>query len=672
MAQVFVIRPFNEKKDSSGTEFNFEDVHNQLIEPAIKDRGFSGSTTGEIVEPGNIREDMFALIIEADLVICDVTIHNANVFYELGIRHALRKKRTILIRDESSADKIPFDLLTDRYLAYDAKSPEETKDKLVEMIESAMKSSRETDSPIFKMLPELPEANPENIQTLPLDFLEEVERAQTAGSKGWLRLLTQDVQGLRFQWLAMKHIAEAQWKLKDYEAAKENLEAIRNKKGETVSVNLMLANIYERLYKTDKTPIRLLTSNQAIERVLNDRKATHDERVEALALKGRNLKTLWRENFELPGSPEERRKAAMNKRLCDSYQAYRDAFNKDLNHFYSGLAALQMGTIILDLSASDDESWKNIFDDDDDAADFRKRLVDEVKIMETVVSASIETGLNKLTSDDSNRLWAEISKADLLFLRESREQRVVDFYKRTIPSNNPFAWDAAKGQLELFKSLDIKSDLADKIINSVNIQQKSSPKKDKPVHLVMFAGHRIDFPNRPAPRFPFNKETEAKEMVSNALKQISNSEMDLIGLASMAPGADIIFHEICQATDIPTIVCLPMPSAKYIPQTFQGLFEWKNRYLTLKEDNKFQILELSNREGLPNWLNRKDVNEWERGNRWVLQMGLTYGAKKITLIAFWDGNPSGDARGGTAHMVEISEEVEEVNIKVIDSKQLLL
>lgn len=41
---------------------------------------------------------MFALILEADIVVCDLTIHNANVFYELGIRHALRKKHTVLLK----------------------------------------------------------------------------------------------------------------------------------------------------------------------------------------------------------------------------------------------------------------------------------------------------------------------------------------------------------------------------------------------------------------------------------------------------------------------------------------------------------------------------------------------------------------------------------------------
>src|SRR6185503_8311514 len=130
MARAFVIRPFGVKKDSSGKELDFERAHTEMIGPALGATGLSGETTGEIIDAGNIREDMFSLIIEADLVICDVTIHNANVCYELGIRHALRKKRTILIRANPAADNVAFDLLTDRYLPYDANNPASSKDNL--------------------------------------------------------------------------------------------------------------------------------------------------------------------------------------------------------------------------------------------------------------------------------------------------------------------------------------------------------------------------------------------------------------------------------------------------------------------------------------------------------------------------------------------------------------
>ena len=184
MPRAFVIRPFGKKKDSSGLEIDFETVHNDLIAPALKATGFGGSTTGEIVESGNIREDMFALIIEADLVVCDLTVHNANVFYELGIRHALRKKRTILIKGAPTKDGTPFDLLTDRYIAYDIVNPAVSKDKLIEAIEITLKSPRTTDSPVFQMLPSLPEADVANIQVVPLDFRDDMNRARAGASKG--------------------------------------------------------------------------------------------------------------------------------------------------------------------------------------------------------------------------------------------------------------------------------------------------------------------------------------------------------------------------------------------------------------------------------------------------------------------------------------------------------
>jgi hypothetical protein len=75
--RAFVIRPFGEKTDSAGSTIDFEKVHNDLIAPALKAAGLDGGTTGASIDAGNIREDMFALIIEADLVVADVTVHTS-------------------------------------------------------------------------------------------------------------------------------------------------------------------------------------------------------------------------------------------------------------------------------------------------------------------------------------------------------------------------------------------------------------------------------------------------------------------------------------------------------------------------------------------------------------------------------------------------------------------
>ena len=120
MLNVFIVRPFGVK---SGIDF--DQVEKELIRPAMEQAGLTGGTTAEFIQQGNIRTDMFEQLLIADLIIADISIHNANVFYELGIRHALRDKRTFLIKSKDSEpkDEVPFDLKTDRYLSYDAKNP---------------------------------------------------------------------------------------------------------------------------------------------------------------------------------------------------------------------------------------------------------------------------------------------------------------------------------------------------------------------------------------------------------------------------------------------------------------------------------------------------------------------------------------------------------------------
>ncbi|MEA2326151.1 MAG: hypothetical protein QOE68_1110, partial [Thermoanaerobaculia bacterium] len=135
---AFVVRPFGEKSN-----VNFNTIHDQLIAPALQAFGVTKTTTLDILESGNIRADMFRLLLTADVVIADLSIHNANVFYELGIRHSLVKKHTILIRAE--IDKIPFDLFTDRYLLYDVNDPVASLPTLIRTIDATLRSANETD-----------------------------------------------------------------------------------------------------------------------------------------------------------------------------------------------------------------------------------------------------------------------------------------------------------------------------------------------------------------------------------------------------------------------------------------------------------------------------------------------------------------------------------------------
>jgi hypothetical protein len=269
----------------------------------------------------------------------------------------------------------------------------------------------------------------------------------------------------------------------------------------------------------------------------------------------------------------------------------------------------------------------------------------------------------------------------VLFLSDRGDQRVANRYRDTIPRDKPFAWDAARGQLQLFVDLGVRAGRGEKIIEEVDRKLAeaagtggTATPAPKPLHVVLFAGHRIDAPGRLRPRFPSGRADLAKTLIARALTSVASADRELVGFASAAPGGDLLFHEACADLGVRSLPCLPMPAEKYSGHTFRELDDWRSRFLTLLERNRqrgWDVLELSDQEGLPRWLAGSAVNPWERGNQWVLQMALASDAERITLLALWDGEQAGDDLGGTAQMVRLARAAGRIDVKVIDTRELL-
>src|SRR4029453_15082925 len=102
--------------------------------------------------------------------------------------------------------------------------------------------------------------------------------------------------------------------------------------------------------------------DQALRRALRVLSKSGAGRAEVMTLAARNEKTRWRLEFARLPSVEERRSAAVNKLLLRAYQGYRKAYLEDLNHYWSGLAALQLAVVLLDLSAL--AAWSSLFAND--------------------------------------------------------------------------------------------------------------------------------------------------------------------------------------------------------------------------------------------------------------------------------------------------------------------
>lgn len=115
--KCFVIMPFSSTK--SCTDEQWSDIFENTIKPAVDESGFDYECFRASLVIGNIIRDILDNLYTADVVIADLTDRNANVFYELGVRHALRNATILIAQDIAH---VPFDLNNYATLMYDWKT----------------------------------------------------------------------------------------------------------------------------------------------------------------------------------------------------------------------------------------------------------------------------------------------------------------------------------------------------------------------------------------------------------------------------------------------------------------------------------------------------------------------------------------------------------------------
>jgi tetratricopeptide (TPR) repeat protein len=156
----FVIMPFAKKKyrprnQEEWVEIDFDLVYAQVIEPAIVAADMEPIRADQEKTRGIIHKPMFERIILSDYVVADLTGANANVFYELGIRHAVKPYTTISIF--ASDSDLPFDLgpvrtAPYRYVPDNGVEDTTTIKKIITQGLVEAKKSKTTDSPIYQLV----------------------------------------------------------------------------------------------------------------------------------------------------------------------------------------------------------------------------------------------------------------------------------------------------------------------------------------------------------------------------------------------------------------------------------------------------------------------------------------------------------------------------------------
>jgi tetratricopeptide (TPR) repeat protein len=155
----FVLMPFGRKPDGTGATVHFDAVYRELIAPAIRDAGLEPIRADEEMTGGIIHKPMFERLILCDYAVADLTLANANVFYELGVRHAVRPYSTVLLY--ASGTSLPFDVQLDRALPYPLAATgrpadvQATRARLAGRLRAARDAA--VDSPVFQLVEGFPD-----------------------------------------------------------------------------------------------------------------------------------------------------------------------------------------------------------------------------------------------------------------------------------------------------------------------------------------------------------------------------------------------------------------------------------------------------------------------------------------------------------------------------------
>lgn len=146
---IFVISPIG--ADNSPQRIAADQLLKYVITPVAKQLGYQVQRADKLDTPGTISTQIIRYLIEARLVVADMTGHNPNVFYELAVRHAAKKPIVHMI---ANGEQIPFDVAPQRAIFYelDLDGVDAAKTTLERQAKAAVDDAEEPETPLANAL----------------------------------------------------------------------------------------------------------------------------------------------------------------------------------------------------------------------------------------------------------------------------------------------------------------------------------------------------------------------------------------------------------------------------------------------------------------------------------------------------------------------------------------
>jgi len=639
---AFVAMPFGTKPGADGKPIDFNRVYREYIGPALEAAGLESFRADEEIRAGDIRTDMFQELLVADLVVADLSIDNPNVWYELGVRHALRARGVVIV----SGGQTPtaFDLYTDRKLRYalkdggpDPATIEDDKRKLTDMVKATMESWRGRKvSPVYNLMPNLQEPDWKKLRIGDVrEFWEKHDAwdnrlglARKEGRIGDVLVLAEEAPVAAFRADAWIKGGEALRKAERFRFALEHLEKGLEIEPENLRALQGKGMCLQRLALAGVPGNSLDRARDHYREALK----LYPTDPETWALLGRVDKDAWVAAWRQPGrSPEQMRDDASyeDALLRAAIDSYLQAYRANPGHYYSGVNALTLMHLARHLTSD-------------------TRYDRDIATMAGAVRYAAEC------EPDPNALfWSKTTVGDLEVLVGTPDT-VKAVYKEAIAKNEKdwFALNSSRAQLQLLQDLGFRPDtVAAGIATFDRALSRLTRPEDRwePRQVLLFSGHMMDAPDRKTPRFPADKEPAAAQAIEGALERLGAGQEDL-AFCQAAAGGDLLFLEACQKRGVRCRVLLPFDEPEFIEKsivTSAGGDKWCDRFYAIKAKLLEPIRIMPDELGPA----PANVDPFERCNLWLMYSALACGIDKLRFVALWDGG-GGDGRGGTAHMLD--------------------
>jgi len=351
--------PFGSRPDPSGGPLiDFNAIYQKGIRPAIEDAGLDPIRADEESTHGIIHKAMFERLLLCEFAVADLTTANANVFYELGVRHAARPSATVSIF--ASHQVIPFDVNFLRGIPYAlgegngfgaeeaAQLRQELATRLREL-RTRFAADANIDSPIFQLIEDW---RPQEVSRLKTDVFRERARLEEDRKRS---LSEARARGDKlFMAEFARRLADENWTdvgscidlmlsfraVSDWHAMVELIESFPGQLRRAPMVREQYAFSLNRRHGTQAgTPNDRDRAIQVLDELITEQGPTS----ESCGLLGRIYKDLW--NGHREGS-------ALRARgfLRKAIDTYRRGFESDWRDAYPGVNAVTLMSLSEDLS----------------------------------------------------------------------------------------------------------------------------------------------------------------------------------------------------------------------------------------------------------------------------------------------------------------------------------